>query len=90
VLLENWVMCQVGTTNFGPFEVLEKIGSMAYRLAFPPSVKFHVVFYVSFPKRYVHDANHVLDWYVLQVEKEGVLQPEPQCILEWRQLTLQS
>jgi len=65
VLLENWVMCQVGTTNFGPFEVLEKIGSMAYRLAFPPSVKFHVVFYVSFLKIYVHDANHVLDWYVL-------------------------
>jgi hypothetical protein len=32
----------------GPFEVLERVGPMAYMLALPPIIKEHNVFHISF------------------------------------------
>jgi hypothetical protein len=58
----------------GPFEILERIGSVAYMLALPASMTVHNVFHVSLLKKYIPDANHVIDWNVIQVEQEGVLQ----------------
>ena len=49
----------------GPFEVLERIGPLAYRLAFPASTRAHNVFHVSLLKKYVHDSNHVINWDVI-------------------------
>ena len=45
----------------GPFEILERIGAIAYRLALPPSLSgVHDVFHVSMLRRYVPDPTHVL------------------------------
>jgi hypothetical protein len=49
----------------GPFEILESIGPIAYILAFPASMTVHNVFHVSFLKKYIPDANHVIDWNVI-------------------------
>ncbi|ROV57116.1 hypothetical protein EGO58_12620, partial [Limosilactobacillus reuteri] len=44
-----------------PFEILTRVGSVAYMLALPPSLgNVHNVFHVSMLKRYVHDPSHVL------------------------------
>ena len=40
----------------GPYEVIEKVGPVAYRLALPPELeKIHNVFHVSMLRRYRSD-----------------------------------
>ena len=51
-------------------------------LALPTSMIVHNVFHVSLLKKYIPDANHVIDWNVIQVEQEGVLQVQLVCILD--------
>ena len=51
--------------------MLERIGSVAYRLALLSRTRSHNVFHVSLLKKYVHDPNQVNDWDVIQVEPEG-------------------
>jgi hypothetical protein len=58
----------------GPFEILERIGPIAYMISFPASMTIHNVFHVSFLKKHMPDANHVIDWNVIQVEQEGDFQ----------------
>ncbi|XP_022158399.1 uncharacterized protein LOC111024888 [Momordica charantia] len=54
----------------GPFEILERIGPVAYRLALPPSFEVvHNVFHVSMLRKYVHDPSHVLDFEPLQLNE---------------------
>jgi hypothetical protein len=50
---------------FGSFEILERIGHVAYMIALPASMSIHNVFHVSFLKKYVHDANNFIDWNVI-------------------------
>jgi hypothetical protein len=58
----------------GPFEILERIGPVAYIIALPASMFVHNVFHVSLLKKYIPNVNHVIDWNVIQVEKEGNFQ----------------
>ena len=74
----------------GSFEVLERIGPFAYRLAFPASTRAHSVFHVSLLKKYLHDPNHVIDWDVIQVEPRGEFLTEPLHILNKKAIVLQN
>ena len=45
----------------GPYEILERIGEVAYRLALPPSLsRVYDVFHVSQLRKYISDPSHVL------------------------------
>jgi hypothetical protein len=66
----------------GSFEILERIGPIAYMISLPASMSVHNVFHVSFLKKYIPDANHVIDWNVIQVEQEGAFQVQPVRILD--------
>ncbi|KAL5547586.1 hypothetical protein UlMin_002817 [Ulmus minor] len=46
----------------GPFEILERIGKVAYKLALPPKLSsVHNVFHVSMLRKYISDPSHVLE-----------------------------
>ena len=47
----------------GPFEILDKVGVVAYKLALPPALAdSHNVFHISMMHRYVSDPSHVLKY----------------------------
>jgi hypothetical protein len=49
----------------GLFEILERIGLVAYMLALSASMNVHNVFHVSLLNKYIHDPNHVIDWHLI-------------------------
>ncbi|XP_038891718.1 uncharacterized protein LOC120081116 [Benincasa hispida] len=52
----------------GPFEILERVDPIAYRLALPPALSsVHNVFHVSMLRKYVADPSHVVDYEPLQL-----------------------
>ncbi|KAL0553580.1 hypothetical protein IC582_007480 [Cucumis melo] len=54
----------------GPFEILERTGPVAYRLALPPSLStVHDVFHVSMLRKYVSDPSHVVDYEPLEIDE---------------------
>ena len=73
----------------GPFEILERIGTVAYRLALPPSMSgVHEVFHVSMLRKYTPDPAHVVDWGQIEVDKDGTFEEGPVCILDSRNQVL--
>jgi hypothetical protein len=66
----------------GLFEILDRIGPVAYMIVLPASMFVHNVFHVSLLKKYIPDTNHVIDWNVIQVEQEGTFQVHPVRILD--------
>ena len=66
----------------GPYEVLERIGPVAYRLALPPELaKLHNVFHVSMLWRYRSDESHILPVQEIQVQEDLSYDEEPKAIL---------
>ena len=54
----------------GPFEILERVGDLAYRLALPPNLSsVHNVFHVSILRKYIFYPTHVLSYDPLKFEK---------------------
>ncbi|TYK14955.1 pol protein [Cucumis melo var. makuwa] len=66
----------------GPFEILERIGPVAYHLALPPSFSaVHDVFHVSMLRKYVADLTHVVDFEPLQINENLSYEEQPVEIL---------
>ncbi|TYJ99748.1 putative 3-hydroxyisobutyrate dehydrogenase-like 3 [Cucumis melo var. makuwa] len=66
----------------GPFEILERIGPVAYRLALPPSLSIvHDVFHVSMLRKYVADTTQVVDFEPLQISENLSYEEQPVDIL---------
>jgi len=54
----------------GPFEILERVEQVAYRLTLPPELSgVHPVFYVSMLQRYVHDPSHIIQHQTMQLDE---------------------
>ena len=73
----------------GPFEILERIGIVVYRLALSPSMSgVHEVFHVSILRMYTPDPAHVVDWGQIEVDTDGTFEEGPVCILDSRDQVL--
>ena len=67
----------------GPFEILERVGSSAYRLALPPQLtNVHNVFHVSILQKYVPDPQHIIDYRTLRVKEDALYDELSIAILE--------
>ena len=66
-----------------PFELVERMGTVAYRLALPPSLSgVHELFQVSTLQKYTPDPTHVVDWGEITVDTNGTFEEGPVRILD--------
>ena len=67
----------------GPFEILERIGEVSYRLALPPQLSHvHDVFHVSLLRGYNYHPLHVASYPFDQIQPDMSLPEEPEAILD--------
>jgi hypothetical protein len=73
----------------GPYEILERVGELAYHLALPPALsRVHDVFHVSQLRRYISDPNHVLEFEPLKVTKNLSYEEIPLKIIDRKEQVL--
>ena len=67
----------------GPFEVLERVGIVAYRFALPPSLSsVPDIFHISMLRKYTPDLTHAVDWGELIVDTSRTFEEGPMCIMD--------
>ncbi|XP_052176691.1 uncharacterized protein LOC127790995 [Diospyros lotus] len=73
----------------GSFEILERVGSLAYRLALPPQLaQVHDVFHVSMLRKYVEDPGYVIDYHSLVVQEDASYIELPASIVDRKEKVL--
>ena len=72
-----------------PFEILERVGTVACRLALSPSMSgVYEVFHISMLRKYTPDPVHVVDWGQIEVDIDGTFEEGPVCIMDSRDQVL--
>ena len=67
------------------FEILERVGTVAYRLALSSILSgVHEVFHVSVLRKYTPDPTQVVDWGELVVDADRTFEEGPVLILDSR------
>ncbi|RVW26904.1 Transposon Tf2-12 polyprotein [Vitis vinifera] len=67
----------------GPFEILERVGTLAYKVALPPSLsKIHNVFHVSTLRKYIYDPSHVVELESIQILEDLTYEEVPVQIVD--------
>ncbi|KAA3455259.1 DNA/RNA polymerases superfamily protein [Gossypium australe] len=62
---------------FGPYEIVERVELVAYRLALPPELqKIHEVFHVSMLRRYRSDHSHVISTEDIEIQLDLTYEEE--------------
>ncbi|WMV25010.1 hypothetical protein MTR67_018395 [Solanum verrucosum] len=69
---------KVSPQFIGPYEILERVGPVAYKLALPTELdKIHNVFHISMLRRYRSDPSHVLPVESIEVNPDFTYNEEP-------------
>ena len=68
---------------YGPYKVLQKIGTMAYKLELPASSRVHLVFHVSCLKNVIGE-NISVQTILPELDEEGKIILEPEAVTEIR------
>ncbi|XP_052723719.1 uncharacterized protein LOC108344536 [Vigna angularis] len=62
----------------GPYQILRRIGPVAYELALPPQLSnLHPVFHVSQLRKYVSDPSHILELEDVRLRQDRTLEMKP-------------
>nr|KYP62559.1 Retrotransposable element Tf2 [Cajanus cajan] len=69
----------------GPYQIIHRVGPIAYRLALPPFLSnLHDVFYVSQPRKYVHDPSHVVELDEVRVKENLTYEKSPIVVVDYK------
>ena len=69
---------KLGPRFISPYEVIEKVGPVAYRLALPPDLeKINNVFHVSMLRRYRSDPSHIVSSETIELRPDLTYEEEP-------------
>ena len=75
----------------GPFEILERVGDVTYRLALPPQLSgIHNVFHISMLRRYNPDPSHVIEYEALDIQGDMSYVEKPIRILDRKERVLRT
>ncbi|XP_069152086.1 uncharacterized protein [Solanum lycopersicum] len=67
----------------GPFEILSRVGEVAYKLALPPSLSaVHPIFHVSMLRKYIPNESHVISLDSVELGPDLTYEEEPIAILD--------
>ncbi|XP_059623127.1 uncharacterized protein LOC132266290 [Cornus florida] len=88
-LMRFWKSGKLSPRFIRPFEVLDCVGEVAYRLALPTQIdRVHNVFHVSMLRKYEPDPSHVLDWVDVEIDEDVFYKEGPVQIPDTRQKVL--
>ncbi|KAL0401278.1 UNVERIFIED_CONTAM: hypothetical protein Slati_4157700 [Sesamum latifolium] len=75
---------KLSSRYIGSYEILERVGPLAYRLALPAELsQIHDVFHVSLLRRYRSDPSHILRESEIEISEGLTYVEEPTEILDW-------
>ncbi|MCI36849.1 hypothetical protein A2U01_0058072, partial [Trifolium medium] len=67
----------------GPFQITERVGEVAYRLALPLTISgMHDVFHISQLRKFVPDSSVTIDLETIELEPNMTFQPQPVQIVD--------
>ncbi|XP_028106940.1 uncharacterized protein LOC114305983 [Camellia sinensis] len=73
----------------GPFEILQKIEEVAYKLALPPQLAgVHDVFHVSMLRKYIMHPSHIINWEEIQLNEDATFEEGPVAIIDRQEKNL--
>ena len=74
-----------------PYEIVERIGEVAYQLRLPPELaRIHDVFHVSMLRKYIEDPSHVLRDQSIELKENLTYEERPVQIVDRKDQVLQN
>ncbi|XP_070057312.1 uncharacterized protein [Nicotiana tomentosiformis] len=90
-VMRFWKKGKLSQRFFGPFEILERVGEVAYRLVLPPILtRVHMIFHVSMIRKHYDDKSHILDFSTVQLDENLTYEEEPVAIVDRKVRNLRS
>ena len=75
----------------GPFEITQRVGRLAYRIALPPDlVGMHDIFHISMLKKYIANPNVIVKYEPLEIQEELTYVEEPVKIVDKKEQVLRT